>query len=130
MKVEWTTSELKETLLVVQAVVWGAILLIPGNSFASPSRVDLLSEYAPDTFWGVALVAANLPLLFLNRYKHRRYRKFCHAFNWTFWLAITCIALYRSGFNGFQPTDFLLVMPFFTIAILHGVIYAGLWRKI
>lgn len=126
MKVAWTTSELKETLLIVQAIAWGVILLFPGNTFAVPSRVDVLSTYAPDTVWGAVLIAINLPMMWLNRYKHHRYRRFVHAFNWTFWLAITCLALYRSSNNGLDAADFLLVIPFLTMALLHGIIYAGL----
>lgn len=130
MKIELTTSEVKETLLVGLAVTWGAILLVPGDSFSSSSRVDALSLYAPDTIWGIALLAVNIPMLFINRYKHRRFRRFAHAFNWTFWLAITCLAIYRSAPNGISTTDILLVLPFFTIALLHGIIYAGLEKKV
>lgn len=130
MKIEWTTSEVKETLLVTQAIVWGAILLFPGDSFSSRSRVDLLSMYAPDTVWGILLLAVNLPMLFINRYRWKRFRRFVHAFNWTFWLGITCLAVYRSAANGLDATDILVAMPFFTIALLHGVFYAGLEKTV
>ncbi len=130
MKIEWTTSELKETILVLLAVLWGTILLLPGNTFSEPSEMDFMSHYAPDHVWGISLILVCGPLLFVNRYKHPKYRSFVHAYLWIFWLGISALAVYRSRYDGLTPTDFLLVIPFLTLALLHAVIYVGLGRRL
>lgn len=130
MKIElMTTSEIIENLLVAQGIVWGAILLSPGNTFANPSRVDFMSKYAPDTAWGIIMLLACLPFFFVNKYRYTVYRKFVHIFLWTFWLGIAFIAGYRSSINGLNATDFLIIIPFLVTALLHGIIYAGLERQ-
>lgn len=126
MKFQFTTSEVKESLLVIMALIWGAILLLPGDSFSSPSRVDALSYYAPDTLWGVLLWIFCGPFLLINRLRWRRYRKAVHIFLWIFWLGISFIALYRSAANGYHAVDFLIILPFLSIALMHAVIYTGL----
>lgn len=126
MKQTWTSSELRETILVVQALIWGSILLLPGDTFSVSSRIDFLSQYAPDHVWGALLLFCCFPFLLFNRYRYRAYRKFVHVFLWVFWLGIAAIAIWRSSYNGFAPTDFLIVIPFITIAFQHGVIYSGL----
>lgn len=128
MKIEWTTSELKETLLIIQAMLWGSILLLPGDLFAIPSRIDLMSKYAPDYVWGTLLLLICTPALFVNRYRHRLYRRVVHAFLWTFWLGIAALSIYRSltSPNGFSIPVLLITIPFVTIAFMHGIIYAGL----
>lgn len=128
---KWTTSEIKETLLVLQAVIWASILLLPGNVFASQSRIDFMSKYAPDHIWGALLIVVCGPFLFLNRYRFRLYRKVVHAFLWTFWLGICALSLWRSiSYSGARPTDLLIVLPFLTIALLHAINYAGLDKEI
>lgn len=130
MKIEWTTSELKEALLVWLALIWGMVLLFPGDSFSSPSRVNLMSHYAPDTVWGVLLISVSIPMLVVNKTRFYRFRRFAHIFYWIFWLGITCLAVYSSSADGIQPTDLLICLPFLAIALLHAVIYAGLERNI
>lgn len=128
MKVEWTTSELKEMVLVIFAFVWGAILLFPGNTFADQSRIDLLSLYASDSVWSMILMLVSLPMLKPDKSKMLKYRKFAHSFYWIFWFGIATLAFYRSVQNGFQPADYLITSPFITLALMHAIIYIGLSR--
>lgn len=130
MKVEWTTSELKETLLIVSALLWAIILLFPGDTFSIPSRVDLMSHYAPDHVWGILILIVCGPFFFINRYKHLRYRSFVHAFLWILWIGIMALAIYRSSVNGIQPTDLLIAIPFATLGLMHAIIYVGLGRSL
>lgn len=130
MKIAWTTSEMKEKVLTIYALVWAVILLLPGNSFANPSRIDVLSVYAPDTVWGILLLFVTFPMFRRDVAAHGRYRKFAHAFYWVFWSGIFLLAVFRSAANGFHSTDLLISLPFLAIAILHAVIYAGLGRKL
>jgi len=129
MNPKFTTSELTESLLMFQSILWGLLLLLPGDTFSSPSRVDIMSKYAQDHVWGMCIVLIVGPFLFLNRYRHTTYRKIVHIFLWTFWLGIGCLVIYRSSINGVSPIDFLLVIPFWTIALTHGIIYVGLGNK-
>lgn len=130
MRVKWTTSEIKETLLVLQAVIWASLLLLPGDLFALPSRIDIMSKYAPDHVWGSILLVVCLPFLFINRYKYRNYRKLVHVFLWTFWSGIFCLGIYRVlSSRSFRPTDLIVLLPFLTIALLHAVNYAGLDKE-
>lgn len=132
MKLKWTTSELSETLLLIQAVAWGIILLFPGDTFAVPNQVSFMSKYAPDTVWGAILLLFSVPLFIFRGYGYRRLRKLGHASLWTFWLGIVALTLYRTitSPNGLTPPSFLIIIPFLTIAFLHGIIYAGLEREI
>lgn len=130
MKVAWTTSELKETILVMSALVWAFILVLPGDTFSSPSRVDFMSRYAPDHVWGISLFLICFPLMVVNRYKYPKYRSFVHASLWIFWLGITTLVMYRSSANGIDPTDLLIAIPFITLALMHAVIYIGLGRRL
>ena len=129
MNVEWTTSELKEKVLVWFAVLWAFFLILPGNALADPSRLDLLALFANDTVWGGVLFLVSTPMLLLKPYKRRHYRKFAHAFYWIFWFGIFTLALARAGANGLSSLDMLISLPYLAIAMLHAVIYAGLWRQ-
>lgn len=130
MKVLWTTSELKEITLVGLSTLWGLILLYPGNTFVPSSQVGRLGLYAEDWVWGVILLSFSVPMLFINKQRHMGFRKAAHAFYWIFWLGISLLLWFRTAVGGPQPTDFLLVLPFITIALLHAIIYAGLGRDL
>jgi hypothetical protein len=129
-RVSWTTSELKESLLIVLALFWGLVLILPGNTFFPQNRVDYLGLYAEDWVWGSVLLVFSFPLLVVNRYKNRFLRRLAHAFYWVFWNGIALIIVLRSMSNGLNEVDFLLCSPFVTIAFMHGIIYAGLWRQV
>lgn len=129
MEIRRTTSELIELVLIGISVIWGAILLLPGNTFAPANRMDILAQYAPDWIWGTALLCFSLPFFFLDRTKYRRYFSTVHAFCWVFWLAISFLAIYRSSINGLTPIDFLLILPFLAIALIHAILYVSLERK-
>jgi hypothetical protein len=130
MRARWKTSELIEFVLISIAVLWGAILLLPGNSFAPANRIDLLAEYAPDWIWGIALLIFSLPFFFLDRIKYSKYFSAARVFYWIFWLSITLLATYRSADNGLSPVDCLLILPFLAIALIHAILYVSLEHRL
>jgi hypothetical protein len=130
MKVSWTTSELKEMVLTFLSLLWGMVLVLPGNTFFPPNRVDYLGLYAEDWVWGTLMLLVTVPFLFINKRRSRLYRRFFHAFHWCFWAGIGLLVIVRGWVNGFDEVDLLLCSPFFALALLHGVMYIGLWQEV
>jgi hypothetical protein len=112
------------------AILWGIILLFPGNTFAPPSQVGALGFYAEDWVWGSLLLLVSFPLFFLRRPKYRYIHQAAHAFYWIFWLGISVLVMARFTANGIQPTDFLITSAFVAIALIHGIIYIRLSQKL
>lgn len=131
MKTGLTVAELIALLLIVQAAAFGIILILPGDLFARPNQVDLLSRYATDTVWGAVLLLIAVPMLAFRGFRHRRLHRAGHALLWTFWLGICLLAIYRSltGAVGLTPASFLIILPFFAIALIHGILYVSLGRE-
>lgn len=122
----WSISDLKENILALNGILWGVLLCLPGNSFASPSRVDLMSQYAQDWIWGVMFLLGGLITLVLPKHRIIGLRANVHALFWVVWLSIVGLIMSRSFTNGWQVVDFLITSPFVTLAFLHGAIYLRL----
>lgn len=131
MRISWTTSELKENVLTLLALLWGILLILPGNTFADPSGLsNSLGVYARDWVWGLLVLLVTVPFMLLPKNRHIGFRKFAHAFYWVFWSGIFFLAIFRSVVsNGLQSYDLLIPSVFLTIALLHAIFYVGLWRK-
>jgi uncharacterized membrane protein len=118
--------DLKELILAANAVFWGFLLLLPGNTFASRSGVDAMSRYAQDWAWGILFLTFGLLVLLVPKTGYLRVRRFSHAFFWVCWLSIYLIAILRSFSDGLHAVDLLITSPFLTLAFLHGAIYLRL----
>lgn len=126
MRNVWTLTELKEIILSILALFWGAVFLLPGEILSQASRVDLLRIYAGDATWGVLLLTGSLFLLFSPRDRYFKARKYTHAFFWVFWVGISTLLIARSVANGFNEVDALICSPFITLAFLHAAFYVRL----
>lgn len=125
----WTISQLHETILTLLALLWGVLLVLPGNTFAAPSGIATLFLFAQDWVWGVLLIAVSLPFLFVNKYRHLTVRRLVHAFYWVFWSGLSFLAYVRVAANGIQALDLILPSLLITFALFHAVFYIGSWRR-
>ena len=131
MKFSWTTTDLQEGILSLLALFWGGVMVLPGNVFAQPTDLRPLSLYAQDWVWGSLLLLMSLLFVALNRYRYIIWRRFYHAFYWTFWSGIAFVAGIRvMNATTITPALFLIPSAFLAIALIHAVIYIGLWRKL
>lgn len=125
----WTTSQLHEAILTILALLWGVLLILPGNTFASPTGLTTLFLFAQDWVWGVLLIAVSLPFLFVNKYRHLAIRRMVHAFYWVFWSGLSFLAYVRVAANGLEALDLILPSLLITLALFHAVFYISSWRK-
>lgn len=81
---------LNEIALAVLAIVWGCILMLPGDLFEGIERYKFFNTFAPDTAWGAALVVCGLIILIARpEWAHIN----AHAALCIIWLGMTALSL-------------------------------------
>lgn len=129
MRVAWTVSQMHEAALTLLGLLWGILLVLPGNTFAAPAGVSSLFLFAQDWVWGTMLIAVSLPFLFLNKHRYVVIRRFVHVFYWVFWSGLALLSYMRVSANGLQALDLILPSLLIEMAVFHGIFYIGSWRR-
>lgn len=112
-----------ECWLATLAVIWGGILMLPGDLFAGIDRYRLMSQYLPDWAWGVCMFSFGIILFFhvpLWLHKH------AHFFLCGVWLGITLLSLLAV----MTPSVILIASLLFIIAMFHAGKYFRLSHPI
>lgn len=126
MYLKWTSSELKETILGMLALLWGILLLFPENSLLPYGGLRMYKFYTQDWLWGIYLILSGLFIILTATDGYTRVRKIIHASLWTFWLGISLLVIARTYRGGITETDILIALPFVAIAFLHAAVYTRL----
>lgn len=124
--IRWTTSEMKEIILALLALIWGILLLFPGNVLTGSPTAEYYALYSNDWLWGILLIIFSAYILFGPRKRWFHFRKYIHLYFWFFWLGIAVLTIVRSSANGVGVTDILIISPFVAIALVHATLYARL----
>lgn len=112
-----------EMTLSILSLIWGTILVLPGNLFATPSRFDLLNDYAPDWVFGILLLTGSIFLIGFSYDPLRLIRKLAHQILSIVWLGIFILSTYRSVQNGIQPVGLLVTSLVLIVPIFHTIFY-------
>jgi len=102
-----------EVALSFLAMVWGSILMAPGNLFAGIARYELLGRYAPDTVWGAVMFVCGLGIFIARPHW---WRAQCHAALCIVWLGMTILSLLST----ITPPAVLIASLLLTIAAVHA----------
>lgn len=81
---------MNEIALAILALVWGIILMLPGDLFAGIERYKFFNTFAPDAAWGAALAACGIITLIA---RPEWARTNAHAVLCIIWLGMTALSV-------------------------------------
>lgn len=106
-------NRITEVTLGLLAMLWGAILMAPGDLFAGIERYKYFNNYAPDTGWGIVLALCGLVIVIrLPKWAHRH----AHWVLCTVWLGMFVLSLLST----ISPPALLIASLLLAIAIIHA----------
>lgn len=106
-------------LAMLFAIPWGLVLIFTPEDLFDTVRQLTLLIILPDWVVGLGLVACGLALIFSPSL---RVRQFVHGIMF----GLCNFIVFLGMVTGFTPVNFLISLPYFTIAILH----AGNWWRL
>jgi hypothetical protein len=77
-----------EAVLSVQAVLFGAFLILPDSAFLHVQVYRALSSIAPEEAWGIVFLALGISELVAIHFNWRRFRSSCAALALFMWLFV------------------------------------------
>lgn len=83
-------SRWNEVCLAIVALIWGAILVMPGDLFIKIDRYRMIGQYFPDWVWGILFLIGSMGILIVPSIG---IRKQLHAFMSALWVGIIVLAL-------------------------------------
>jgi len=114
-------SRYNELVLGWAAVVWGVLLMLPGDLFAAIPRYTAVDRFAPDFLWGLVLTVAGAACIFAPEGG----RGIAHGVLFVIWLGINALVLI-----GTMSVSTVLIATFpFTMCLLHAGEYVRLSRR-
>lgn len=114
-----TSERWQELVSAGVALVWGVVLLLPGDLFAGIQRYVALAVAVPDWVWGLLLLAFGLTVILLSPL---RWRKEAHAGLGVVWTLVVILIF----LDGVTPAGVLIAALCGELALLHFYRYLQL----
>lgn len=82
-------SRWNEIWSAILAIVWGIVLIAPGDLFFAVERYRWLGKFFPDWMWGILFLIGGVGIIIIRSY---RVRKHFHSLMFTLWVGIVVLS--------------------------------------
>lgn len=109
-KIALTDTTPVESITAVQSMLFGLWLILPFDTFDSGSVFDIMSQIAPEVFWGILMTILGVSQLYVVHLKRVIYRIWVTRIMLPVWLIIDLSFLLSRTASSASVTYFVFVV--------------------